>query len=223
MTKRQREDAAVIAKLETEMIKGGYMPDEKTVDPQKVKLTDVRLFFPKLFTPEAFKNEEGKEKNYQARFGILKDSPLMKIVQAAIIATAKAKWNDKAELVIKQLRAENKICVYDGDVKTTEGFAGNFVISANRKQKEGRPLLLDRSRNVLAEDTGVLYSGCYVNAVVRFWAQDNGWGKRINASLHGVQFFKAGEAFSGGGTTSVDEFDAAPDETVGGGSDSMFD
>jgi hypothetical protein len=206
------------------------MAEEKTVDPQKVMLTDARLFFPKFFKAESFKNEEGKEKNYQARFGVLKDSPLMKVIQAAIFATAKAKWNDKAEAVIKQLRAENKICVYDGDVKTTEGFAGNYVISANRKEKEGRPTLLDRSKNrldklpdgTLLPDTGILYSGCYVNASIRFWAQDNSWGKRINASLLGVQFFKAGEAFAGGGVASVDEFEAAPEETVGA-ADSMFD
>ena len=37
-----------------------------------------------------------------------------------------------------------------------------------------------------------------MNAIVELWAQDNNYGKRINASLAGVQFAKDGEAFAGG-------------------------
>ncbi|MDQ9777799.1 DUF2815 family protein, partial [Acinetobacter baumannii] len=46
------------------------------------------------------------------------------------------------------------------------------------------------------------------------WCQDNNYGKRINASLRGVQFLKDGEAFAGGGIASEDDFEdlSAADE-----------
>jgi hypothetical protein len=44
--------------------------------------------------------------------------------------------------------------------------------------------------------------------VVELWAQDNQYGKRINASLGGVQFAKDGESFGGGGNVvEADDFD----------------
>ena len=47
----------------------------------------------------------------------------------------------------------------------------------------------------------------YVNGSIELWCQDNAYGKRINATLRGVQFLKDGEAFAGGGSASADEFD----------------
>ncbi len=54
---------------------------------------------------------------------------------------------------------------------------------------------------------GKPYSGCYVNGIVDIWAQDNGFGRRLNATLKGVQFVKDGDAFSGGTAVSADAFD----------------
>jgi hypothetical protein len=55
-----------------------------------------------------------------------------------------------------------------------------------------------------------------VNASIELWCQDNNYGKRINASLRGVQFLKDGEAFAGGGVANADEFDdLAADEIDG--------
>lgn len=33
------------------------------------------------------------------------------------------------------------------------------------------------------EADGLVYSGCYVNARIELWAQDNANGKRVNAKL----------------------------------------
>ena len=59
------------------------------------------------------------------------------------------------------------------------------------------------------------YAGCYVIANVELWAQDNNYGKRINASLRGVQFLRDGDAFSGGGAASEDEFDEVEGSDAG--------
>ena len=37
--------------------------------------------------------------------------------------------------------------------------------------------------------------GDYVNAVIEVWAQNNDFGKRINANLVGIQYVKQGESF----------------------------
>ncbi|MDC5277565.1 DUF2815 family protein, partial [Acinetobacter baumannii] len=67
----------------------------------------------------------------------------------------------------------------------------------------------------LVQADGRPYAGCYVNAAIELWCQDNNYGKRINASLRGVQFLKDGEAFAGGGVASEDDFEdlSAADET----------
>lgn len=186
------------------------MADDKKADPRNVMLANVRLFFPVLFVPRAYKDEPGKAKKYSAKFGVLKTDPQVNAVKAAIVEAAKAqpKWAGKWEQILKQLAAENRICMFDGDIKDTSGYAGNFVVSASN---EVRPIVLSRARTPLTDQDGVLYSGCYVNASISFWAQDNQWGKRINANLRGVQFFQDGEAFVGGGTASVDEFQAQAD------------
>ncbi len=70
-----------------------------------------------------------------------------------------------------------------------------------------RPTVIDRDRTALIQADGRPYAGCYVNAVVDIWAQDNNFGKRINASLSGVQFLRDGDAFAGGGVAAPDDFD----------------
>lgn len=163
-----------------------------------LKLSNVRIAFPKLFQPEAFKGE-GKE-YFSAAFILEKDSPQAKKVEAAIQELAKAQWKDKADSVLKTLRGQDKIALHDGDLKATyEGFADNFYIQASNKV---RPTVLDESRNPLVESDGKPYAGCYVNAHIQLWAQDNQYGKRINATLCGVQFVRDGDAFGGGGRVS---------------------
>lgn len=180
----------------------------------KLILRNVRLSFPELFVPVAY--EEGKPKKYEATFLIPKNSPQMAEVQAAIIKAARAKWGPDAEKVLKQLQASNRTCITDGDLKDYAGYAGNWALKA---KNEVRPPVRDRQGGAVVSDSGAVYSGCYVNGHISFWAQDHPqWGKRINANLRGIQFVADGEAFTGGGVATDDEFESvAADETVGGG------
>jgi hypothetical protein len=71
---------------------------------------------------------------------------------------------------------------------------------------------LNKDKSPLTEADGVVYSGCYVNGIIDLWAQNNNYGKRINATLLGVQFAGDGEAFSSGGSSaSADDFDDIDD------------
>ena len=73
-------------------------------------------------------------------------------------------------------------------------------------------MVLDRDRTPLSEDDNRIYAGCHVNGVLELWAQDNQYGKRINANLLGVQFFKDGAPFADGVSVSADDFVAFGDD-----------
>ena len=170
----------------------------------KVKLNNVRLAFPQLFEA-ATVNGEGKPA-YSATFIFPSDHPDVNTIQDAIDKVADEKWGMKASDILKALRASGKLALRNGDEKSHySGFGGNLYISARNAV---RPTVLDANKSPLTAADGRPYAGSYVNAVVDLWAQDNGYGKRINASLSGVQFVRDGEAFSGGGAASVDEFES---------------
>ena len=174
----------------------------------KVKLANVRLAFPQLFEPRAF-GEDGSEPAYGGAFIFSKTHPAFELVNAAIESVAKEKWEKEADKILKQLRAADKICLHDGDSKPDyAGFPGNFFIAARNK---ARPLVIDKDKTPLTASDGKPYAGCYVNVTVDVWAQANKFGKRVNATLSGVQFFKDGDAFTGAAPASPDDFDDLSD------------
>jgi hypothetical protein len=194
----------------------------------KIRLENVRLAFPNLFEPKAAK--AGQKAKYSAAFIFPKDHPAVAIIRDAMVEVAKAKWGDKWESIYASLRAADKLAVHDGDAKSEYGgYAGNLFVNASN---EVRPLVLGGGpdgKAPLSASDGKPYSGCYVNALVELWAQAHAeHGKRINASLMGVQFFKDGERLSGGATAAADDFDAIPQATqtaaasTGQGAASLF-
>jgi len=171
----------------------------------RVMLKNARLAFPNLFTP-ATVNGEG-EPRYGASFLIPPDHPQIAEIKKAMQAVAKEKWKDKAPEIYKQLDKTDKLALHDGDNKASyDGFPGCLYIAA-AAQKANRPTVLAKDRSPLTESDGVVYAGCYVNASIEFWAQDNKFGKRVNAQLRGVQFDHDGDAFSAGRPADADEFD----------------
>ena len=169
----------------------------------KLKLNNVRLAFPVLFEAKTV-NGEGKPA-FSASFLIDPADPQVKALNQAIDQIAKEKWGAKADAMLKSLRAADKTALHNGDAKAQyQGFEGNLYISARNPV---RPTAVDADKTPLQQSDGRLYSGCYVNAVVELWPQDNKYGKRVNATLMGVQFYRDGDAFSGGGAASEDDFD----------------
>ncbi|SAK83359.1 hypothetical protein AWB75_05396 [Caballeronia catudaia] len=181
-----------------------------------VQLQNVRLAFPDLFEPRQFEGQGPF--SYRASFLQPQSQPILlqqadhawkKTTMDKVIATVAADtWKAKAEAVLKTLAGNpQKICWYDGSQKDYDGYADNYVLSASRAQDKGRPLVLDRNTGPLTEKDGKPYAGCYVNATVELWAQDNKFGRGIRATLRGVQFVKDGDAFSAGTPLSSDEFE----------------
>lgn len=170
----------------------------------KIKLNNVRLAFPELFEPTQVSGQGAFK--YRANFLIPKSrTDLIEEINAGIKHVIGEKWGNKdIEKIYNSIcNNPNRFCLRDGDSKEYDGYAGNLYLSASNKS---RPLVIDRNTSPLTAQDGRPYSGCYVNATVEFYGYDNN-GKGVSASLRGVQFFRDGDAFTGGGVASVEEFD----------------
>jgi len=168
----------------------------------EVFLSNVRLSFAAHFKAEAFAGEG--EPKFSDTFLFAPDHPCVKLIKAAMSAVAQEKWKDEAKKVVAELIAGDRVALRKGDDKPKYGdYPGNLYIKASNKT---RPLVINNDKSPLTAEDGKPYSGCYVNATIEFWAQDNQFGKRINATLTGIQFLRDGEAFSGGRAASPDEF-----------------
>jgi hypothetical protein len=167
----------------------------------KIKLKNVRLSFPSVFRKAVF---DGVETKYEATFLLCKES------HGELIKQIKSDISQRIKNDLKGVKlSPDRICLKDGDDFEYAGYAGCMSLKASNNK---RPMLIDRDKSQLSEEDEKLYAGAYVNAVVELWVQNNGYGKRINANLLGVQFFKDGEPFADGVTASQDDFDAFDDD-----------
>lgn len=202
----------------------------------KVKLSNVRLSFSKIFEPKPV--GENDTLYYSAAFPIEPGSDNDKTLQAAMSTVAKEKWATKGESILKTLRDKGDVAYKlkpltnaEGDVYA--GFEGMYSLNASSNaEKKPVPTLWDNDRQplnasavkaaeakvkegTLSADKAVLrkggqarlYDGCYVDVSVDVWPQANGNGKRVNAQLLGIQFRGDGDAFTGGAIASADDFD----------------
>lgn len=170
----------------------------------EINLKAVRISYPHLFEPFSFQGR-GKAK-YSAKFLISKaeQGDLVKTIADAMKAMASESFKDK------KLPPADKLCLRDGDQSGREEEAGYWVLSAS---DDRRPVVVDRNRSPVVAEDDLIYAGCFVNAKVRLWAQDNQYGRRINANLMGVQFVKDGDRLGGGRTqqSADDMFDDVAD------------
>ena len=147
----------------------------------KMMLKNVRLSFPSIFKKANFEGNVGK---FEATFLIDKaDTKTKAMLDAAIEAAI-------AEAKVKV--ASDKRCLKDGDESEYDGYEGNWSFKAANSK---RPTVIDRDKTPVVEEDEKIYAGCYVNAVVDLWIQNNKFGKRVNANLYGIQFLKDGDAF----------------------------
>lgn len=170
--------------------------------PVDVMLKNVRLSFPSLWEPTAF--EDGGPLKFKASLLVPKDdtkqiSALHAVAKVAAIDKWGPKWTHEAfrGSVVKRY-------LLDGDTKPQWGYAGHWYLTA---QNTKRPLIIDRDKTPLAPADGRPYAGCYVDAHVEVWAQDNKYGKALNPSLRGIRFVKDGESFEGGRASTPDDFE----------------
>ena len=173
----------------------------------KILLKDVRGAFLNIFEAKAV--EAGGEPRYSGCFILDPKAAYIKEINAGMVAVAKEKWKDKGPAILEELKKKGRVCYTPGPRTNEEGvpyagFEGMHAINASNK---AAPTVIDRDKSQLSKSSGRPYSGSFVNASIELWAQDNQYGKRINATLRGVQFVRDGDAFGGGAPASPDEFE----------------
>lgn len=176
----------------------------KSQTSQPIRLENVRLSFPVLFTPKPF--SAGATPQFSAAF--LFDPS--KADHATALTQIKTEIKKLATAAYgTPLPKDLKFCLKNGNDKSYDGYAGMMVLAAANKI---RPTVVNRRKELVAEgEAEAPYAGCYVNATVSLWSQNNQYGKRINANLRAVQFVKDGEAFGRGPVDADEEFEALED------------
>lgn len=165
-----------------------------------VRLRGVRLSFPAIFEPRAF--DETQEAKYSAVFLMEKDGDPEKNaahVKKAMDAIIKSAFKGRHP-------GPTKVCLRDGAEKPDVDGYGDEVMFISASSRRAIPVV-DRDRAPLTERDDRPYAGCYVNASIRLWAQDNKWGKRVNAQLRAIQFLRDGEPFGEVAADPEDEFE----------------
>lgn len=184
----------------------------------RMTVKNLRLGFPAIYAMKAF--GEG-DPAYGAKFPVPPDHPQVKDIDAAMLQAAKDKWGDKGPDILKLLIEDNRVCFVHKEYRSKkdgapyDGFKDAFYLSArNGGDTPTKPSAFAADNSPAGADSGIIYAGCYVDASIDIYAQDNSFGRRINCSLRGVRFAGPGEAFSGGQPASADEF-GEPQEGAG--------
>lgn len=153
-----------------------------------ILMNNVRLSFPSLFREKKFAQTDAKG-SYSATFILDKKTNAKEIaeIKRAIDLLVKDTFKGKHP-------GATRVCLRDGSEKSdTDGYGEGVMFISARTDK--RPQVVNRDLTPLTEDDGKPYAGCYVCATIEIWAQDNQYGKRINAKLRAVQFAKDGSPF----------------------------
>ena len=160
-----------------------------------IMIKNVRCNFPQVFSEPVINGEVGKR---GIKLLIEKKDPQVKAIRAAIQECADERLKGK-------LPPADKLCLRDGADMGREEYDGYFVLSASSKnqppvfKEDGRPFERAEIEAIVAgEEEDPFYSGCRVNAMISVWGQDNKYGKRVNASLDGVQFAGDDDRLDGG-------------------------
>lgn len=199
------------------------MTDTKTPAPVptgRIMLRNVRLSFAQgLFEATSMPGADATAKpKYNCGLLIPPDHPQLAEIKTKSLKVAQEKWKDKAAALVKGFEKQDRMALHDGDIKPNyDGFPGNFYLSPSTG--EDKPPFLGRTVDGRVVELDVktarkhIYSGCYVDASIELWAQDNQWGQRVNCMLRGITFRKDGDAFGSGSAADSSEFEPVEEGT----------
>lgn len=173
-------------------------------------LSNVRLSFPSLFEKAQY---DGKETKYEATLLIPKENEeLLELIKTHTKKALLEKFGS-ADKIPKGITKGVRYCLRDGDDVEYDGYAGHMSFKASNDK---RPRTMNRKKEPCEADSGLLYAGCFVDAIVELWVQNNNYGSRVNANLLAVRHREDGEPFGAGGIPAdvEDDFDDLEDEPV---------
>ena len=202
----------------------------------RIRLEGVRLSFSDaLWTAKNMQgvaDPDDPRCRFKANFLIPKDGDLAAVYRGKRMPIMEGIKQAKTDAIARRLdmtpekaaqvkiKPENYAC-RDGEDETWDGYDNCWYVSAASTRK---PAVIGRDKRPIAESDGIVYAGCYVNAIVTFWHQPAGMKgaesvpTAVWAALEAVQFVRKGEAFGAAGVNVDEDFDDITDESdaVGG-------
>lgn len=186
------------------------MANQKNFSATKVVIP-CRISFANIWEPKAI---NGGDEKYSVSCLIPKsDKKTIARIQKAVEA---AKEDGKARKWSGKIPPNLKLPLRDGDIDRPddENYEDCYFLNASSKDA---PQVVDRKVNPVL-DPMMVYSGCYCNVSVNFYAFNANGNRGVAAGLGNIQFVKDGERLSGKASADAD-FDALEedDEDVLGG------
>ena len=172
------------------------------MEQKKILLKEVVLAFPNLFAARENMKFPGSGKTFSAQIRIYDSDPQaaakIEAIKQAMQQAASDKWGTQGPRVYKAaIDSKNTRMLQRND---EEGF---FYFNAKRREDQGGPVVVGRSREVLTSANGPR-SGDICNVIFHIWCYDK-TSRGFSAELQGVQFVREGEVTIGG--TSVAKAD----------------
>ena len=171
-----------------------------------------RISFANIWEPKAI---NGGDEKYSVSCLIPKsDKKTLARIQKAVEA---AKEDGKTRKWSGKIPPNLKLPLRDGDIDRPddENYEDCYFLNASSKDA---PQVVDRKVNPVL-DPMMVYSGCYCNVSVNFYAFNANGNRGVAAGLGNIQFVKDGERLSGKASADAD-FDALEDDdedVLGGG------
>ena len=179
------------------------MANQKNFSATKMVIP-CRISFANIWEPKAI---NGGDEKYSVSCLIPKSDKktiarIQKAVEAAKEDGKTRKWGGK-------IPPNLKLPLRDGDIDRPddENYEDCFFLNASSKDA---PQVVDRKVNPIL-DPMMVYSGCYCNVSVNFYAFNANGNRGVAAGLGNIQFVRDGERLSGKASADAD-FDALEDD-----------
>ena len=179
------------------------MANQKNFSATKVVIP-CRISFANIWEPKAI---NGGDEKYSVSCLIPKsDKKTLARIQKAVEA---AKEDGKARKWSGKIPPNLKLPLRDGDIDRPddENYEDCYFLNASSKDA---PQVVDRKVNPVL-DPMMVYSGCYCNVSVNFYAFNANGNRGVAAGLGNIQFVRDGERLSGKASADAD-FDALDDD-----------
>ncbi len=179
------------------------MANQKNFSATKMVIP-CRISFANIWEPKAI---NGGDEKYSVSCLIPKSDKktiarIQKAVEAAKEDGKTRKWGGK-------IPPNLKLPLRDGDIDRPddENYEDCFFLNASSKDA---PQVVDRKVNPIL-DPMMVYSGCYCNVSVNFYAFNANGNRGVAVGLGNIQFVRDGERLSGKASADAD-FDALEDD-----------
>lgn len=178
----------------------------------RLVIKNVRLSYANIWEPKSMQGDPDGKKRYSASLIISKDDT--KTIKAIQKAIEEAKTEGKSKLANKNgaIPKNIKLPLRDGDEDRPEdeAYAGCMFLNANASADHA-PKIVDRSVEPILDRVEV-YSGCYANVSVTFFAFNTQGNVGIGCGLGNIQKVRDGEHLTGERSAEEDFEDLGGDD-----------